>query len=114
MTNNDPNQTRRPAEVAPIAMATTVVRQVFALLGLAMIIVAIPIALMTPFLPIGLPIAIIGVILLGRNSVWGRNWMEGVMQRHSRVERLAPNWLMKLVFGRDKKSQPPKPPKAAS
>lgn len=80
------------------------VRQMFALLGLLMIAISIPIALVTPIIPVGLPIAIVGVVLLGRNSLWGRRWMEGVMQRHPRVERLAPNWLMKAVFGRDKRA----------
>ncbi|MBR9835123.1 MAG: hypothetical protein GYB42_08010 [Alphaproteobacteria bacterium] len=69
-----------------------------------MIILAIPIGLLTPFLPIGLPIAIVGTVLLGRNSIWGRRWMEGVMRRFPHVERLAPNWLMKLVFGREKQA----------
>ncbi|MEZ5986883.1 MAG: hypothetical protein R3B94_13125 [Hyphomonas sp.] len=78
-------------------------RQMLAVVGLVHIAVAIPIGMATPFLPIGLPIAIIGVILLGRNSVWGRRWMEGIMARHPRVERFAPNWLMRLVFGRDKR-----------
>lgn len=75
----------------------------FALIGLLMIAISIPIALVTPILPIGLPIAIVGVVLLGRNSMWGRRWMEGVMERHPRFERLAPNWLMKAVFARDKR-----------
>ena len=80
----------------------SVVRQCFAFLGLCIIIIAIPIGVMTPFLPIGLPLTLIGVVLLGRNSVWGRNWMERVMARHPRIERFAPHWLMRLVFGRDK------------
>ena len=63
-------------------------RQILALTGLIMIVVAIPIAFVTPIIPVGLPIAIVGVVLLGR---------------HRRVERFAPNWLMRLVFGRDKK-----------
>ena len=68
-------------------------RQILALTGLIMIVV---------------PIAILGVVLLGRNAMWGRRWMESVLARHPRVERFAPNWLMRLVFGRDKKdpSQP--------
>ena len=74
-----------------------------AVVGLMHIAVAIPVGMATPFLPIGLPIAILGVILLGRNSEWGRRWMEGVMARHPRVERFAPNWLMRLVFGREKR-----------
>lgn len=81
----------------------TLIRQAFALLGLVLIAVAIPIAFVTPLLPIGLPLAILGVVLLGRNSLWGRRWMEGVMERHPRVERFAPNWLMKAVFGREKR-----------
>jgi len=78
-------------------------RQVLAVVGLVHIAVAIPVGMATPFLPIGLPIAILGVILLGRNSEWGRRWMEGIMARHPRVERFAPNWLMRLVFGREKR-----------
>ncbi|MEL6861886.1 MAG: hypothetical protein AAGL09_10080 [Pseudomonadota bacterium] len=81
----------------------TLVRQAFALLGLLLIAIAVPIAFVTPLLPIGLPIAILGVVLLGRNSLWGRRWMEGVLERHPRVERFAPNWMMKAVFGREKR-----------
>ncbi|MGB3626071.1 MAG: hypothetical protein WA989_09590 [Henriciella sp.] len=81
----------------------TLVRQCLAILGLVLIVVAVPIAFVTPFLPIGLPIAIIGVVLLGRNAIWGRRWMEGVLERNPRVERFAPNWLMRAVFGREKR-----------
>lgn len=87
----------------------TLVRQCFALLGLVLIIIGVPLAVATPFpfIPIGLPVVILGVVLLGRNSLWGRRWMEGVLERHPKVERFAPNWLMKLVFGREK-GEPPK------
>lgn len=84
------------------AGARTIVRQSLAVLGLILIILAFPIGFLTPFLPIGLPIGIVGVLLLGRNSIWGRRWMERVLVRHPLIERLAPNWLMKLVFGREK------------
>ncbi|WP_371308890.1 hypothetical protein [Hyphomonas sp.] len=77
-------------------------RQVLALIGLFMILIAIPIGFATPFIPVGLPIAIMGVVLLGRNAGWGRRWMERVMARHPHVERFAPHWLMRLVFGREK------------
>ena len=101
MHNQQPAEPARPIGTLRVG-ATTALRQILALLGLAMIAVAIPIAFVTPLLPIGLPIAIVGVVLLGRNSVWGRRWMESVLARHPRVERFAPNWLMRLVFGRDK------------
>lgn len=84
--------------------ARSVVRQAFAVFGLFLIIIAIPLGFLTPFLPIGVPIAIVGTVLLGRNSIWGRLWMESIMRRFPKVERLAPNWLMKLVFGREKKA----------
>ncbi len=78
------------------------VRQVLALIGLVLIILAVPVGFATPFIPVGLPMAIVGVVLLGRNAVWGRRWMEGMLARHPRLERMAPNWLMKRVFGREK------------
>jgi|GEM_PF-1156360 len=80
-------------------------RQCLAALGAFLIAIAIPIGALTPFLPIGLPLAIIGVVLLGRNAVWGRRWMEGMLNRFPRLERFAPNWLMRAVFGRDKHSR---------
>jgi hypothetical protein len=104
----DKDRLKQSAASAPFgvvgASVRTLVRQAFALLGLALIAIAIPIAFVTPLLPIGLPIGILGVVLLGRNSVWGRRWMEGVLERHPRVERFAPNWMMKAVFGREKKA----------
>ncbi|MEO0816386.1 MAG: hypothetical protein AAFX86_03670 [Pseudomonadota bacterium] len=108
--SRDPLGQERPQPLVgqPIAAMgqgmRTIIRQIFALLGLFFIIIGTPIAIMTPFpfIPIGLPIVILGVVLLGRNSLWGRRWMESVLVRFPFVERFAPNWLMKLVFGRDK------------
>ncbi|MEM8616309.1 MAG: hypothetical protein AAGF20_05175 [Pseudomonadota bacterium] len=108
-TQFDPQRPKDGVSGAPLrgvgSSLRTLVRQAFALLGLALIGIAVPIALVTPFLPIGLPIAILGVVLLGRNSLWGKRWMEGVLARHPRFERMAPNWLMKAVFGRKKRTQ---------
>ena len=78
-------------------------RQFLAVTGLGLIALAIPVGIATPFIPVGLPMAIVGVVLLGRNAVWGRRWMESVLARHPRLERLAPNWLMRSVFGREKR-----------
>ncbi|MEL7043205.1 MAG: hypothetical protein AAGL90_16925 [Pseudomonadota bacterium] len=104
----DKNRLKQTAATAPLGIVgesvRTLVRQAFAILGLVLIAIAVPIAFVTPLLPIGLPIAILGVILLGRNSLWGRRWMEGVLQRHPRIERFAPNWMMKAVFGREKRT----------
>lgn len=103
----DKERLKQSAAAAPFGVVGSsvrnLVRQAFALLGLALIAISIPIAFVTPLLPIGLPIGILGVALLGRNSLWGRRWMEGVLDRHPRVERFAPNWLMRAVFAREKR-----------
>jgi drug/metabolite transporter (DMT)-like permease len=79
------------------------VRQVLALTGLVLIVLSIPVGFATPFVPVGLPMAVVGVVLLGRNAVWGRRWMESVLTRYPRIEKMAPNWLMARVFGREKR-----------
>lgn len=108
----DKERLKQSAASAPLGVVgssvRTLVRQAFAMLGLALIAISIPIAFVTPLLPIGLPIGILGVALLGRNSLWGRRWMEGVLDRHPRVERFAPNWLMRAVFAREKRPYKPK------
>lgn len=77
-------------------------RPALALLGLVFILFSIPISILTPLLPVGLPFMVAGVVLLGRNSVWGRQAMEAVLKRFPHIERPAPRWLMKAVFGREK------------
>jgi hypothetical protein len=106
MTETTPLTGAKPA-VAIRTGFNTAFRQVLALIGLLMIALSIPIGIVTPLIPIGLPFGILGVILLGRNSVWGHRWMESVLLRHPGVERFAPNWLMKLVFAREKRHLPP-------
>lgn len=107
-TPDEPENSRRP--VQPISVVRqgmrVLLRQFLALLGLVHIMVGIPLAMLTPFpfVPIGVPVVIIGVVLLGRNSVWGRRWMERILDRWPDIEKFAPHWLMKLVFGRDKRS----------
>ncbi len=80
-----------------------VIRAVLAGLGVVLIIIGVPLAMITPvpFVPIGLPVVILGVVLLARNSYAGRRWMQGVIQRHPRLKRFAPDWLLHLIFGDD-------------
>ena len=98
-------QTLPPSGTQMRTVATSlrvVMRQCLAVLGLLLIVLAIPVGILTPFLPIGLPVAILGVVLLGRNALWGKRWMEGVLVRFPKLERFAPGWLMRAVFGREK------------
>lgn len=79
-------------------------RQALALIGLALVVLSIPIGFLTPFLPIGLPIGIFGSALLARNSVWGQRLIGYIVNRFPALEKIAPNWLVKLVLGREKRS----------
>ncbi len=78
-------------------------RPVLAGMGLFFIVIGVPIAIMTPFpfIPIGLPIVILGVVLLARNSLAGRRWMQAMIRRHPRLKRFAPDWLLHMIFGDD-------------
>jgi len=78
-----------------------VVRQALALVGLFLVILSIPIGFLTPFLPIGLPIGVLGSALLARNSVWGQQLIKGILERYPKLYRLTPSWLLKLITGSD-------------
>ena len=78
-------------------------RGFLAILGLLLIVIGVVIGIATPGLPFGIVPGIIGVILLGTNSSTGRNWMEGVLEKRPWLERIAPHWLMRMVFNREKR-----------
>jgi len=77
-------------------------RQALALIGLFLVILSVPIGFLTPFLPIGLPVGIFGSALLARNSVWGQRLIRYLLKRYPRLEKIAPNWLLKLILGQEK------------
>jgi len=101
---------------APLVALSRIIRsmgrQLLAFLGLILVIIGVPLAMITPFpfVPIGLPVVVTGVALLGRNSVWGHALLERMLTRWPRLERYAPNWLMHLVFARPKRVVEPDPP----
>ncbi|MEM8920429.1 MAG: hypothetical protein AAGB25_03615 [Pseudomonadota bacterium] len=103
-----PHERPSPIETAGSAATTgwkgveLVLRPVLALLGAGLIIAGIPIAIATPLIPIGLPVIILGVVLLARNSLAGRRWMQRTLKRHPSLKRFAPDWLVRLILGRDK------------
>lgn len=80
-------------------------RQALAVGGFAMIMLCVPVGILTPHVPVGLPMAVVGTVLLGSNAVWGRQWLSGVLQRHPQLEQAMPGWLVQLSLGRRKCSR---------
>ena len=79
-------------------------RQTLAVIGLVLVFLSIPIGFLTPFLPIGLPIGIFGSALLARNSVWGQRFIRHLLVKYPRLEKISPDWLLKLILGKEKAS----------
>lgn len=81
-------------------------RQSLAVGGFALMVLSVPAGIFTPHVPVGLPMAVVGTVLLGSNLVWGRQWLEGVLRRHPKLEQAMPGWLVTLSLGRQKRVQP--------
>ncbi|MEM9669804.1 MAG: hypothetical protein AAF950_12840 [Pseudomonadota bacterium] len=74
-------------------------RQVLALIGLFLVVISVPLGFLTPFLPIGLPIGILGAALLARNSVWGQQLIRHLLNKYPKLDKFTPEWLLKLITG---------------
>ena len=101
--DNDASSDGAPKSGAPVKLVrqsvARLLRTTLALLGALLIPLGVFIAFLTPIIPVGLPIVILGVVLLARNALWGRRWLQGMLARHPTLERFAPDWLMRLIFG---------------
>lgn len=108
MGNFDDPKHKSPPRAGKIGMvgngAKLIGRQALAVIGLVMVILSVPIGFLTPFIPVGLPIGIFGSALLARNSVWGQRFIGHIVKKYPAIERVTPNWLVKLVLGREKQS----------
>lgn len=58
------------------------------LLGVLLLILSFPIGILTPFIPVGLPIAVVGLVLIGRNSRTGRNMLVRTARRRPMLRQL--------------------------
>ncbi len=58
------------------------------LVGLILVILAVPIGALTPFIPVGLPMAILGMVLIGRNSRLGKGMIATTARRYPRTRQL--------------------------
>jgi hypothetical protein len=88
------NSPRKRVSVWRVSLAGT---------GVLLLILSVPIAILTPFpfIPIGVGIGVAGAALLARNSRQGKQWMARQINRHPRLDRMAPHWLKTLILGGD-------------
>ncbi|MAI90811.1 MAG: hypothetical protein CBB65_10245 [Hyphomonadaceae bacterium TMED5] len=97
--DEDVASTAKPPRSLVHQSVAAVFRSALAILGAALIPIGVIIAFLTPIIPVGLPIVILGVVLLARNAVWGRRFVQNTLARHPKLERFAPDWLLRLIFG---------------
>lgn len=90
-----------------------IVRSALAVIGFLLIPIGVIVAMLTPALPVGLPIIISGVVLASRNSAWGRRVFQAIVQKYPKLEKFAPDWLMRLIFGDDHQPMHKEPEKPA-
>ncbi len=81
-------------------------RQGLALGGTALIVLAVPVGLAAPSIPLALPMAVIGAVLVGLNAVWARRWLDDMFRRYPQIEQRVPDWLIRLASGRPKRGAP--------
>lgn len=74
------------------SVIATVLRMIGIALGLALMFLALPLAIITPFVPVGLPLFIFGAILLAGSSKTAHRIITGYLKRHpgiwNRVKRV--------------------------
>lgn len=61
---------------------------VLSLVGIVLLVLALPIGALTPFIPVGLPMAIVGLVLIGRNSRLGKGMILTTARRHPRMRQI--------------------------
>lgn len=82
-------------------------RQGLALTGAGMVLFSVPAALLTPTVPLGLLMAVVGVVFVSHNAVWGRQWLEGAFARLPVLEKALPDWSVRVLLGRAKRTTLP-------
>ena len=78
-------------------------RQGLALGGAALAVLSLPVGLVLPSIPLALPMAAIGAVLVGLNAVWARRWLDDMFRRYPHVEKKVPAWLILMASGRQKR-----------
>lgn len=72
---------------------------VVASVGLFIILFGFVIGILTPLLPIGLPIALVGVFVLTR-SPWGQHLMVRLLDRFPKIKRFIPRRILNVLLSK--------------
>lgn len=89
------NETLNNMSKTPLgSVIATVLRMIGIALGLALMVISIPLAVITPFIPIGLPLFILGALMLAGSSATGHRIITGFLKRHPGIWQR-----VKSVFG---------------
>jgi hypothetical protein len=91
-----PTREKRAGADAIEAGFWAVVRACLALLGGLFILVGM--VLFPLPIPLGLPLILVGLVLLARNATWAKAWIMRLAKRHPRLTDKAPNWLKKALM----------------
>ncbi len=67
--------------------------------GLFIILFGFVVGILTPLLPIGLPIALVGVFVLTR-SPWGQHLMVRLLDRFPKIKRFIPRKVLNIVLSK--------------
>jgi type IV secretory pathway TrbD component len=63
-------------------------KALLSLVGIILLVLSFPIGALTPFIPVGLPMAIVGLVLIGRNSRLGKGMILTTARRNPRMRQL--------------------------
>lgn len=82
------NETLNNMSRNPIGgVIVTVLRMIGVALGLAFMFISLPLAIITPFVPVGLPLFVFGLLLLAGSSARAHRMITGYLKRHPGIWR---------------------------
>lgn len=73
-----------------------IVRAILAVMGGFFILIGL---ILFPLpIPLGLPLILVGLVLLARNATWAKAWVMRLAKRHPGLTEKAPRWLKKALL----------------
>ncbi|MEE2525287.1 hypothetical protein V0U79_02840 [Hyphobacterium sp. HN65] len=100
------NETLNNMSRGPIGgVIVTVLRMIGVALGLALMFISLPLAIVTPFVPVGLPLFVFGLLMLAGSSARAHRVITGFLKRHPGLWQR----VRKLFGDKDEDENPTRP-----